>query len=90
MWARSLLTTWRGGGEYAGPGVMVSGVGLRLLTRQPVPAAAIVPILVIPYIMAYQVDLAYGNKSDRIYHEANRIQVGTARMATDRRRGMYR
>ena len=61
---------------------LLTGVGLRALARKPVPAAALGPIFVIPYIMAYQADLAYGNKSDRIYHEANRIQEEEAHWFT--------
>ena len=57
------------------PAFLVLGVTARYIKTKSVPTAAFVPIVVIPYLMAYQADLAYGNKADRIYNEANRILV---------------
>ena len=59
----------------APPAFLVLGVTARYIKTKSVPTVAFVPIVVIPYLMAYQVDLAYGNKADRIYNEANRILV---------------
>jgi len=54
---------------------LVLGVTARYIKTKSVPTVAFVPVVVIPYLMAYQADLAYGNKADRIYNEANRILV---------------
>ena len=59
----------------------MTGIGLRAAVGKPIPTVALGPLLLVPYIMAYQVDLAYGNKADRIYNEANRILVSAVTAA---------
>ena len=59
-------------GTYIG---FVTGVVVAKLKGASLPAAARVPLIIAPIIMAYQADMAYGNKADRIKAEADRILV---------------
>lgn len=54
------------------------GVAARFIKTKTVHPVSIFPVVILPYIMAYQADLAYGNKMDRIKAEADRILVRAA------------
>lgn len=55
--------------------VFLTGFIAAKLKGVPVPHAAASPIILIPYFMLYQADMAYGNKLDRVKAEADRILV---------------
>lgn len=62
---------------------LLAVVTLRTLaTRHFYPPVAI-PLVLMPYGMAYQVDMAYGNKFDRVKAEADRILAEEAHWFTD-------
>eukprot|EP00160_Parvularia_atlantis_P002591 Unigene12158_Nuclearia_a/m.36965 Unigene12158_Nuclearia_a/g.36965 ORF Unigene12158_Nuclearia_a/g.36965 Unigene12158_Nuclearia_a/m.36965 type:complete len:143 (-) Unigene12158_Nuclearia_a:65-493(-) len=63
--------------------LVATATTMRTVVSRRFPAPAAVPLLVLPYLMAYQVDMAYGNKMDRIKAESDRILAEEAHWFTE-------
>ncbi|KCV69155.1 hypothetical protein H696_04569 [Fonticula alba] len=63
---------WQGGFWL----LLASGVTIARIRLGYVPKPLLAPLFVMPFMMAYQYDMAYGTKLDRIRDEADRILAG--------------
>jgi len=63
-------------------GLLVTGVSAATIKRGHFPVPAIFPLVLMPYAISYQADLAYGTKLERIKAEADRILVRATTLFT--------
>ena len=61
--------------QFVGWSIVTTAIGVRFAATKQIHATAAFPLVILPYLMLYQADMAYGNKMDRIKAESDRILV---------------